>query len=180
MKRTIPLENLVDNTFLRFRLATIVLVACSQWCLAAPQNNVAKDSTTGPIAEAGSSYPDAPSAVKKRDNGARPAMTIGPLHAIDRKYMLAVGTMFAASIVNVEETNKCLQVGTCSFVPEDLRSRKRLYAVGVPAELGVAYLSFILKDRGHRWWFAPIIVVTAGSIYIAYHSTHETGRPGVQ
>jgi hypothetical protein len=172
----------MGNTFLRFGLAAIALVACSQRCLAAPHNcwpidNAAKLS----IAEAGSSYPDAPSAAKKRDSGgAPPAMTIGPLHAIDRNYMLVVGTMFAASIVNVEETNKCLQAGTCSFVPEDLRSRKRLYAVGVPAELGVAYLSFMLKDRGHRWWFAPVIAVTAGNIYVAYHAARETGRPGVR
>lgn len=171
----------MDSTFFRLRFAAIVLVACSQWCLAAPQNGLPKDNATGPsIADADSGYPDAPSAVKRRNSIAPPAMTIGPLHGVNRKYMLVIGTMFASSIVNVEETNKCLQARTCSFVPADFRSRKALYGIGIPAELGVAYLGLTLKDRGHRWWFVPPIAITAANIYVAYHSAHETGRAGVR
>ena len=173
-------------------LAVAVLLVSSQLGFAVPQNGPATNGlatnglATGAGAESSpvppaSSYPDAPSTVKPPgapDNGAEhagfrapaPAATGGLSRAIDGKYMVVMGAMFASSIVNVEKTNTCLEQHTCSFVPVAFRSRGALYGAGIPAELGVAYLSYKLKEHRHRWWFVPAMIVTGGNSFVAYHS----------
>jgi hypothetical protein len=86
--------------------------------------------------------------------------------------------MFAASIANVEKTNACLQQHTCSFVSSPFRSRAALYGAGIPAEVGVAYVGYRLKEHRRRWWFVPAAAVTAANAYVAYHSANEPSHSG--
>jgi hypothetical protein len=190
----------MNRVCLQISLAVAVLLVSSQLGFAEPQNGLETNglatnglTTNGlatgaeaesPPAPAASGYPDAPSAVKPPgapgvpEMGAEqagfrspaPAATGGLSRAIDGKYMVAMSAMFASSIVNVEETNSCLEQHTCSFVPAAFRSRGALYGAGIPAELGFAYLSFKLKEHRHRWWFVPAMVVTGANAYVAYHS----------
>jgi len=191
----------MNKACLRISLAVAVLLASSHLGFARPQNGRATNglAMSGPGATsagaesspepAASSYPDAPSAIKTPgapDNGAeqaasrapRPAARGGLNRAIDARYMAAMSTMFAASIVNVEKTNTCLEQHTCSFVPVAFRSRGALYGAGIPAELGIAYLSYKLKEHRHGWWFVPAMVATGGNSFVAYHSATENSSPG--
>ena len=196
----------MNKACLRISLAVAGLLASSQLGFAGPQNGLATNglamsrlATDDPgatsagaessPAPAASSYPDAPSAIKTPgtpDNGAEraafraptPAARGGLNRAIDAKYMAVMSTMFAASIVNVEKTNTCLEQHTCAFVPVAFRSRGALYGAGIPAELGIAYLSYKLKEHRHRWWFVPAMVVTGGNSFVAYHSATENNSPG--
>jgi len=190
----------MNKACLRISLAIAGLLASSQLGFAGPQNGLAANSLamSGPTAAAGaesspapaaSSYPDAPSAVNTTgapDSGAEqaafraptPAATGGLNRAIDAEYIAVMITMFVASIVNVEKTNTCLEQHTCSFVPVAFRSRGALYGTGIPAELGIAYLSYKLKEHRHRWWFVPAMVMTGGNSFVAYHSATENSSPG--
>lgn len=161
-------------------LVATALLACSQLSLAAPQNSIPNNETEPAAPEVHRSYPDAPSVVKRRREVPRPAAKNGALHAADRKYMALLGTMLAFSVVDAEETNKCFEAHTCAFLPVLLRSRGALYGAGLPAAAGVAYLSYKLKDHGHRWWFVPFIVITAANIRVAYHAAHEPSRSKAQ
>jgi len=192
----------MNRVCLHISLVVAVLLASSQLGFAGPQNGLETNglATNGlatgaeaesPPAPAASSYPDAPSAVKAPgapgvpEMGAEqagfrapaPAATGGLSRAIDGKYMVAMSAMFASSIVNVEKTNTCLEQHTCSFVPVAFRSRGALYGAGIPAELGVAYLSYKLKEHRHRWWFVPAMVVTGANSYVAYHSATREQLP---
>jgi hypothetical protein len=170
---------------LRISLAATVFLLCGQLGFAVPQNGPTTSSGAQPSpASAALSYPDTPSAVKTsgapdsdaekaRFRGAPPTAK-GPLiHKFDVKYVLVMSMMFAASIVDVEKTNTCLQEHTCSFVPATFRSRAALYGAGIPAEVGVAYVSYRLKERKHRWWILPAVVVTAANAYVAHHAAGE-------
>ena len=108
---------------------------------------------------------------------AAPAAKGGLNRAIDGKYVVVMSAMFAASIVNVEKTNTCLEQHTCAFVPEAFRSRGALYGAGIPAEVGIAYLGYKLKEHRHRWWLLPAMVVTGGNSFVAYHSATENSSP---
>jgi len=187
----------MNKVCLQISLAVAVLLVSSQLGFAVPQNGLATNGLAmgagaeSPPAPAASSYPDAPSAVKPAgapgipEMGAEqagfrapaPAATGGLSRAIDGKYMVAMSAMFASSVVNVEETNSCLELHTCSFVPVAFRSRWVLYGAGIPAELGFAYLSYKLKEHRHRWWFVPAMVVTGANAYVAYHSATREQLP---
>jgi len=173
---------------LRISLAASVWLLCAQLGFAVPQDGSAPstEAQTTPTT-APSSFPDAPSLVKRsptysaekaRFSGPPPAATGGWDPAIDAKFGIVTGMMSVASIVNVEKTNACLQQHTCSFVPVAFRSRAALFGAGIPAEVGVAYLSYRLKERRHRLWFVPAAAVTAANAYVAYHSAHEPSRSG--
>ena len=197
----------MNKVCLQISLAVAVLLVSSRLGFAGPQNDLKTNglatsdlATNGPATSAGaesppapaaSGYPDAPSAVKPpgapgvpeigaEQAGFRapaPAATGGLSRAIDGKYMVAMSAMFASSVVNVEETNSCLELHTCSFVPVAFRSRWVLYGAGIPAELGFAYLSYKLKEHRHRWWFVPAMVVTGANAYVAYHSATREQLP---
>ncbi len=153
--------------------------------LGAAQNNSATGNEVRPYTVSSCpNYPDAPSAVIKAsapDNNsgtvsaraAAPAAKGGLSRAIDRKYLLVMGAMFAASIVDVEKTNTCLEQRTCSFVPAPLRSRAALYGIGLPVDAGIAYIGYRLKAGRDRWWFVPGLGVSAVNAYVAYHSAQE-------
>ncbi len=179
----------MNKACLRISLAVAVLLACRQLCFAVPPNGPAPSGgTESSPAQAASSYPDSPSAVKtpgtpdnsaekSRFQRAAPAAAGGLNRALDGKYAVVMSAMFASSIVNVEKTNTCLEQHTCSFVPVAFRSRMALYGAGIPMEAGIAYLGYRLKEQRHRWWFVPALAVTAANAYVAYHSAHEPSSP---
>jgi hypothetical protein len=120
----------------------------------------------------------APSPVVKSTHGAPPAAMGGPL-GVDRgvadwKYLSLTGAMFSASVVNVELTIRCLDQGTCSYVPPSLRSRAALYGIGIPADLGVSYLTYYMKRKRSSIWYVPAALVTAANVYVGLHAYHRT------
>jgi hypothetical protein len=141
-----------------------------------------------------SELPDAPSAtrpdtstgepaaspvVKRESHGAPPAAMGGPLGVdrgvADRKYWAITGAMFSASVANAELTLRCLKQHPCNDVPSSLHSRVALYGIGIPADLGVAYLTYYMKKKHSRVWYVPAALVTAANVYAgvrAYRWTH--------
>jgi hypothetical protein len=115
----------------------------------------------------------APSPVVKREShGAPPAAIGGPLSpdrsVADRNYWLVNGGMVGASIANAELTVRCLEVqASCNDIPSSLKSRAALYGIGIPADLGVAYLSYYMKKRHSRIWYAAPAVVTGANMFLA-------------
>jgi hypothetical protein len=131
-----------------------------------------------------SELPDAPSATKpatsdtdpvaspvvRDSHGARPAAMGGPFGVegtvADRNYILVTGAMFGASIANAELTLHCLGIHTsCNDVPGFLKSRIGLYGVGIPADLGMAYLTYYLKRKHSRIWYVPAALVTGANVF---------------
>jgi hypothetical protein len=173
----------------RISVALTASLAFAPPCFA--QDGRAADSHAQlPIVEAAALYPDAPSAMRMvaadtqdnsngnnataiRSGEAAPATTDGLGRTFDAPYVIQMGAMFASSIVTVEKTNTCIQQHTCSFVPVAFRSRGALYGAGIPIELGIAYVSYKLKQHGHRWWFAPALAVTGANSYVAYRAATE-------
>src|SRR5271154_5901836 len=115
-------------------------------------------SSTKPDASAAD--PAASPAVKRDSHGAPPAAMGGPLTpdrtVADRNYLLLTGGMFGASVANAELTIRCLQVhASCNDVPSSLNSRVALYGIGIPADFGVAYLSYYMKKKHSHIWYVP-------------------------
>jgi hypothetical protein len=121
----------------------------------------------------GNSNDDENNATAVRSGGPAAASSDGFGRTIDAPYVIQMGAMFASSIVAVEKTNTCIQQHTCSFVPVAFRSRGALYGAGIPIELGISYLSYKLKQHGHRWWFVPALAITGGNSYVAYRAATE-------
>ena len=137
-----------------------------------------------------SELPDAPSAtrpdtstgepspspvVKRESHGAPPAAMGGPFgvdrDVADRKYFAVTGMMFSASIANAELTVHCLQQQpSCNDVPPSLRSRAALYGIGIPADLGIAYLTYYMKRKHSRIWYVPAALVTGANIFAGVHA----------
>jgi hypothetical protein len=125
--------------------------------------------------------PAAAPAVKSGFRGAPPAGLGGPLEAdrsvADRNYLMLTGGMFGASIANAELTIRCLEVHTsCNDVPASLNSRLALYGIGIPADFGVAYLSYYMKKKHSHIWYVPGAFVTGANIFLgvrAYRWTND-------
>lgn len=176
------------NTILRFGCLT-ALVVCS--CFGVAQIHQPSEAASTTARVMASDYPSAPSATLNmsswsgQQQGAEPAVsgskrTTVPTeirggekspNVVDWQYTSVMGAMFTSSIVNVELTNKCLDQGTCSWVPDAFQSRAAMYGAGIPAEIGIAYLSYKLKEHGHKWWYVPAVAVTAMNAYVAYHAS---------
>ena len=140
-----------------------------------------------------SELPDAPSAtqpetstaepaaspVVKREasRGAAPAAMGGPFgvdgRIADRNYLVLTGAMFSASVFDAEMTMHCLQQKTCKYLPPSLRSRTALYGIGIPADLGISYLTYYMKKKHSRIWFVPAACVTAANLYVGVHALRE-------
>jgi hypothetical protein len=109
--------------------------------------------------------------VKKESHGALPAATGGPLSpdrsVADRNYLLINGGMIGASIFNAEMTIHCLQKHpSCNDVPSSLKSRTALYGIGIPADLGIAYLSYLMKKKHSRIWYVPSAIVGGANLFL--------------
>jgi hypothetical protein len=185
----------MSNLSSRISLALTVSLAFVPLCVA-QDGQAAGPHPQPPAVETAALYPDAPSvlmaavadtsgnnngngnnndnnATTVRSGEAAPASSDGFSRTVDAPYVIQMGAMFASSIVAVEKTNTCLQQHTCSFVPVAFRSRGALYGTGIPIELGIAYLSYKLKQHGHRWWFAPALAITGANSYVAYRAATE-------
>lgn len=124
------------------------------------------------------SLPDAPSAVAQGSAQEAPppppAAAARPiLSPIDTSaggtFWIANGALLGSTIANAAEIGNC-RPSACQAVPSAIRSRGTLYAVGIPASLGVTYISYRLKRSGTRWWIAPVALFTAGNIIYAAHA----------
>ena len=133
-----------------------------------------------------SDLPDAPSAsrpdtsegapapspvVKRESHGAPPAAMGGPLgvdrDVADRKYFAVTGAMFSASVANAELTLNCLNKhASCNDVPSSLHSRAAMYGIGIPADLGVAYLTYFMKRKHSHMWYVPAAAVTVANVFL--------------
>jgi hypothetical protein len=122
--------------------------------------------------DASSADPAPSPAVKRESHGAPPAALGGPLgvdrSVADRNYLLLTGGMFGASIANAELTIRCLQVhASCNDVPHSLQSRAALYGIGIPADFGVAYLTYYMKKKHNRIWYVPAALITGANVFFA-------------
>jgi hypothetical protein len=83
--------------------------------------------------------------------------------------------MLGATIVNTELTLRCLNKHpSCNDVPANFRSRVDLYGVGIPADLGVAYLTYYMKRKHNHMWYVPAAVVTGANLFLAVRAYRWT------
>lgn len=131
--------------------------------------------------EASASQPaPSPAPLKRSSQGAPPAALGGPLgvdHTVaDRNYLMLTGGMFGASIANAELTLRCLNKhASCNDVPPSLQSRLGVYGVGIPADFGIAYLSYYMKKKHSHMWYVPTAVVAGANIFLAVRAYRFTG-----
>ena len=122
--------------------------------------------------------PAASPAVKRESHGAPAAAMSGPFgvdrSVADRNYFAVTGAMFGASIANAELTMRCLEQKTCVYVPASFRSRAALYGIGIPADLGISYLTYYMKKKHSRIWYVPAALVTVANIYVGVHAFRRT------
>ena len=130
-------------------------------------------------------WPDAPSAqappappqeqaiqARKRDAdlNARPTMN-SPMGG---PFWISNTLLMASTVTTIEMIMGC-RASACQMVPDSLRNRGALYGIGIPASLGVSYISYKLKRGGTRWWIVPVAVFTAGNVIYAAHAS-QWGR----
>jgi hypothetical protein len=118
--------------------------------------------------------PSASPVVKRESHGAPPAAMGGPFgvdrDVADRKYFAVTGMMFSASIANAELTLRCLNGHPCNDVPASLSSRAAMYGIGIPADLGIAYLTYHMKKKHSRIWYVPAALVTGANVFAGIHA----------
>ena len=143
-----------------------------------------------------SDLPDAPSTTKadsptadpvpppvvKREHGAPPAAMGGPLapdrSVADRNYLLVTGGMVGASVFNAEVTLHCLKEHPdCNDIPSSLHGRAALYGIGIPADLGIAYLTYYMKKRHSSMWYVPAAVVTGANLFFGVRAYRWSQDP---
>lgn len=124
------------------------------------------------------SLPDAPSAIAERQAAQEapspqqsversPQSPIAP--TVGPTFWAANGLLLGSTIANAAEIGNC-RPSACQSVPAAIRSRGTLFAIGIPASLGVTYISYRLKRSGTRWWIAPVALFTAGNVIYAAHA----------
>ncbi len=120
----------------------------------------------------------APQGKKYHQQGAPPAAIGGALEmesrTADKKFWGVTTAMFGASVADAELTQRCQAIGTCSYVPSSLRSRKAMYGIGIPADLGIMYLTYHMKKKHSSLWYLPSALVTGANLYVAMHAYHRT------
>jgi hypothetical protein len=126
-----------------------------------------------------STSPAASPAIKRESHGAPVAAQGGPLWVdrtvADRTYLALTGGMFGASVANAELTINCLgRHPSCNDVPPSLKSRAAIYGIGIPADLGVAYLTYCLKRKHNHIWYVPAAAVAGANLFFAYRAYHWT------
>jgi hypothetical protein len=124
-----------------------------------------------------STSPSASPAIKRESHGAPVAAQGGPLWVdrtvADRTYLALTGGMFGASVANAELTINCLsRHASCNDVPLSLQSRAAIYGIGIPADMGVAYLTYCLKRKHNHIWYVPAAAVTGANLFFAYRAYH--------
>ena len=124
---------------------------------------------------------EAPARSKKfQQQGAPPAALGGALEidnrTADKKFWGFTTAMFGASIADAELTQRCQAIGTCSYVPTSLRSRKAMYGIGIPADIGIMYLTYHMKKKHSSLWYLPSALVTGANLYVAMHAYHRANQ----
>jgi hypothetical protein len=140
-------------------------------------------STTKPDAPAADPTPS-PAVKREAPHGALPAAMGGPLWVdrtvADRNYLLLTGGMLGATVVNTELTLRCLNKHpSCNDVPANFRSRVDLYGVGIPADLGIAYLTYYMKRKHNHMWYVPPALVTGANLFLAVRAYRWTQDPSL-
>ncbi len=92
----------------------------------------------------------------------------------DKKYIAFTSAMFASSIADIELTQRCQEIGQCSYAPSSLRSRTAMYGIGMPADLAIAYFSYHLKKHHNSLWYLPSAAVTLANAYVGMHAYHRS------
>jgi hypothetical protein len=122
------------------------------------------------------SLPDAPSAVAApQTDQATPVTAKGGMQgastneSVGVPFVAANAILLGSTIANAEMITRC-QPSACSSVPDSIRTRGALYAIGIPASVGITYISYRIKRGGSRWWILPVAVFTAGNAVYAVHA----------
>jgi hypothetical protein len=131
------------------------------------------------------SLPDAPSALtpqvpaqEQAIPAKRPAVDLNAPPAMNSPlggpFWISNTLLMASTVANIEMIMGC-RASSCQMVPDSIRNRGALYGIGIPASLGVSYISYKLKRAGTRWWILPVAVFTAGNVFYAAHAA-QWGR----
>jgi hypothetical protein len=200
-------EERVRNSYRSFNILIVFVLASALSLLAQSDRPLQADpaqplltaraDASPAIASDASGLPDAPSAakpetsapaaapvVKRESRGAPPAAVGGPLSVdrsvADRNYLLVTGGLFGSSVANAELTIRCLQKhAACNDVPSSLQSRAAIYGIGIPADIGIAYLSYHMKKKHSRIWFVPAAAVTGANLFLAVRAYRWTQDPSL-
>ena len=83
-----------------------------------------------------------------------------PKPVIDTKFIAMSAVSMALTIADIERTQHCLRRSSCVELDPLLpRSRAGMYAVNIPVNAGLMYLSYRLKASGRKtWWIAPLSI----------------------
>lgn len=89
-----------------------------------------------------------------------PVQKQAPKRVVDKKFVAMSALAMGLTIADIERTQSCLGSHTCQELNPTLpRSRAGMYAVNVPLNAGLMYLSYRFKSKGKKvWWIAPIAI----------------------
>ena len=84
----------------------------------------------------------------------------------DKQFTAYTAALWVATVIDVESTqsalNSCTGCQELNPIFGDDPSRARMYAVAVPVNVGMMWLSYRWKKQGKKWWMLPMIAPTAG------------------
>ncbi|HWR14414.1 MAG TPA: hypothetical protein VN577_06280 [Terriglobales bacterium] len=89
---------------------------------------------------------------------------------IDKKFVALHALAMGLTIADIERTQSCLGNRTCRELnPLSPVSRTGMYAVNVPLNAGLMYLSYRLKASGKRtWWIVPAVISGAHGVGVGF------------
>jgi len=90
----------------------------------------------------------------------------------DKQFWAVTGLMTGSTITVSELAGRCEGTGGCKFMGP-FNSRKKTYALGVPANFGMMELTYRLKRSGKRYWFVPAVAATAANTFVAVHAANR-------
>jgi hypothetical protein len=95
-----------------------------------------------------------------------------PRPVIDRQFVWAMTFASAASIADIESTAGFLKNPLChesssAWLVGQRPSRKRMYLTTAAIQAGVGTLSYYLKKKGKRFWWAPAAALGATQLAAA-------------
>lgn len=147
------------------------------------------EAATLQVGTAGSALPDTPSAVAAREaqqqqavvTVERPAAQAPKAPAntktVDSAFLIANGFLLGSTIANAEMIARC-RPSACQSVPDAIRQRGQLYAIGISASLGVTYISYRLKKSGTGMWILPVALFGIGNAVYATHAAQFSAPSG--
>ena len=147
------------------------------------------EAATLQVGTAGGALPDAPSAVAAREAQQQQAVVTverpdaeapkAPPNTktIDSAFLIANGFLLGSTIANAEMISRC-RPSACQSVPDAIRQRGQLYAIGISASLGVTYISYRLKKSGTGMWILPVALFGIGNAVYATHAAQFSAPSG--